>query len=1803
MNALTRVVLALVFFGCCVTATPAKAQTFVETIVGNGALNGIAVDTANGGNILVADANNNRVDVFSATGTLIRTIGSGLGSENGQLNGPRGVAIDTANGNNVLVADLGNNRIEVFSATGTFIRTIGSGLGSGNGQLNSPWGVAVDTANGSNILVGDTNNDRIEVFSATGTFIGTIGSGPGSGNGQLNHPFGVAIDTANGSNVVVLDGNNNRVEVFSSAGTFIRKFGSAGSGNGQLNGAFDLAIDPVNASNVLVADRTNNRVEAFSATGTFIRTIGSTGSGNGQLSGPIGIAVDAGNGGNVVVGDLVNNRVEIFSPTGTFLQSIVAGVGQLNVTYGTAVDTVNGSNVLVADFSNNRIQVFTSNGQFVRAMGSTGSGNGQLTGPNGVAVDTANGSNVIVGDTGNDRVEVFSATGAFITTIGSGPGSGNGQFNTPNGVAVDTANGGNVLVADTNNNRIQVFSSTGTFIRTIGNGQGSGNGQLNGPRGVAVDTANGSNVVVVDNGNNRVEVFSATGTFIRKFGSFGSGNGQMNAPWGVAIDTPNNSNVVVGDTFNKRVEVFSATGAFIRTIGLGVGNGDGQLNGPYGVAVDTVNASDVIASDRNNNRLEVFTDLFPTATQSIASVGLTQNTAAASFTPVTGSGGNGSLSYSVAPALPTGLSMATATGAITGTPTVTSSTTSYTVTVTDADNMIATANFSLTVNSVVAATQVIASTSLELNFVASPFMPVTGSGGTTPLLYGVSPALPTGLSMAASTGTITGTPTVTSSFTSYTVTVTDANSATATATFLLSVVSAPTVSAVSPSSGPTAGGTSVTLTGTNLTGASAVSFGGTAATSFTVNSASQITAITPTGSAGTIDLTVITAGGTSATSSADHYTYIAAPTVTALSPSSGPTAGGTSVTLTGTNLTGASAVSFGGTAATSFTVNSASQITAITPAGSAGTIDLTITTAGGTSATSSADHYTYMAAPTVSAINPGTSPTAGGATIAITGTNLTGATAVSFGGTAAKSFTVNSASQITAITPAGSVGWVHVTISTPGGTSITSASDHCTYVASPTVSAISPSSGPVAGGTTVTLTGTNLTGASAVSFGGTAASSFTVNSASQITATAPAGAAGAVDVTITTAGGASAIGSADKFTYLRTITTTLTASLAPSTFGTPVTFTAMVTGSGGSPTGTVTFKDGPATLGTGSLTSQRASFSIAALTVGNHSITAVYGGDSNFPASTSAALTQTIQPDPNAIAGQAYTYQSTLGVTGSATTDNTHFSSPVPGAVDPVQGHLFVADAYNHRVQILDTASLNVVATIGVPGVSGRDNTHLYQPGGVAFDVATGRVFVADTGNQRIQIFDAKSFAYVATLGQSGVNGLDNGHFLLPVSVKLNPANGQLYIADLGNHRVQIFDAATLAYVATLGTAAIPGSDDTHFNQPRDAAFNPSTNQIMVADSANSRLQLFDADSFAHQGTLGGPDLPLDANSYIGTPVTVAFDPMSNLILIADASVDDRVQVLDALTYGYLLTLGTTGSPGTAPSQYQGPHGVAVDPAHARIFIGDGANDRVQVYSISPSPQVSAVLPDSRSVRIGTKATVFAMIINAGATDLAGCRIALAATAPAGLTLSYQTTAASTNALTGTPNTPAPIAAGANQTFVVTFADDAPVSAMAMPLDFACTGVAPAPISPGVNTIDLLYSTTPVPDVIALAATVSGDGILTVPFSRNQAAAFAVATDNLGIAGLITAETDFNGAALPLIVTICPTNPKTAACLAPPANSVTSTIEAGTTPTFAIFAQASAPIQFAPATARIFVRFKDAQGVEHGATSVAVRTD
>jgi hypothetical protein len=284
----------------------------------------------------------------------------------------------------------------------------------------------------------------------------------------------------------------------------------------------------------------------------------------------------------------------------------------------------------------------------------------------------------------------------------------------------------------------------------------------------------------------------------------------------------------------------------------------------------------------------------------------------------------------------------------------------------------------------------------------------------------------------------------------------------------------PTVSGVSPTSGPITGGTSVTITGTGFVTGTTVNFVEEsqgipasdnvvlAATGVTVNGPSSITATAPAVTEGfTYYVTVATPIGNSAYATNDVFTYSpAAPTITGINPSSGSVAGGNAVTITGTGFVSGAIVSFvqesNGTPVTggvtvgagSVSVTGSTSITAVSPAVTAtGTYFVTVTTSTGTAATSSNDVYTYsLLVPLVSSVSPATGRIAGGTLVTIGGIGFVSGDTVSFtqesgysatgSAIAATGVTVVGSTTITAMSPAvTSTGTYFVTVTSSAGTS------------------------------------------------------------------------------------------------------------------------------------------------------------------------------------------------------------------------------------------------------------------------------------------------------------------------------------------------------------------------------------------------------------------------------------------------------------------------------------------------------------------------------------------------------------------------------------------------------------------------------------------------------------------------------------------------------------------------------------------------------------------------------------------------
>jgi FtsP/CotA-like multicopper oxidase with cupredoxin domain len=259
---------------------------------------------------------------------------------------------------------------------------------------------------------------------------------------------------------------------------------------------------------------------------------------------------------------------------------------------------------------------------------------------------------------------------------------------------------------------------------------------------------------------------------------------------------------------------------------------------------------------------------------------------------------------------------------------------------------------------------------------------------------------------------------------------------------------------------------------------------------------------------------------------------------------------------------------------------------------------------------------------------------------------------------------------------------------------------------------------------------------------------------------------------------------------------------------------------------------------------------------------------------------------------------------------------------------------------------------------------------------------------------------------------------------------------------------------------------------------------------------------------------------------------------------------------------------------------------------------RVLPAASASTQLVSAVLPQSRSVQVGAAATTFATLDNFGTATGSACRVAPQTSVPE--SFFFQTTDPLTNMPTGVPNAPIDIGAGQSQSFVLGLTPSAAFAPTDVAFNFSCANAAAAPSLVGVNTLNLSASTTPVPDIVVLAAS-SDPGYVDIPGATGTGF-FAVATDDLGAGAAITVSVDTGTSSLPVNLAVCQTDPNSGACLASPAVNIVTTIAANATPSFGVFVTGSGAVSDSPGVNRVFVRFTDTGGVLRGETSIAVRT-
>ena len=515
-------------------------------------------------------------------------------------------------------------------------------------MLNTPIGIVVDA--GGNVLVTDTLNHEVEIFDPSGNLIASYGVA-GDGDGEFLTPISIhatfapaaTVGTGTGTATVV-DSNNHRLQQFTYAitkpvssdtrveFTHVSSSGSRGQSPGQFVLPSALSVHP-SGTYFGVAD--GSRVQLFSPSGSPLALAGSANAnpghdpatnnpvdGDGELYLPGGLALSSGN--RMYVVDSGNHRVQVFQVAAgppvsvTYLSqfgSLGSGDGEFDAPVGIRLDA--SGNVWVADTGNHRVQVFDPDGAFLYKFGSRGDGDNGFFRPADIDLD---GTSAYVTDPGNHRVQVFSVTASplgtsYERTLGGSETYALGEFNNP--LAVEFLPDGRILVADSNNHRLQVLAADGTALsecgvpspRSVASAPdpvaGACGTQMGLPRGLEV-LADGR-IAVIDSVEGRVLLFNSDFSAVEALSSTGSGGVALNTPGG--ISTAPDGNLYVADTNNHRVQVYSPSGqSYAPTRAFGTpGLSTGEFSSPNSVAVGPgPDSHRLYVVDSCNSRVQAF---------------------------------------------------------------------------------------------------------------------------------------------------------------------------------------------------------------------------------------------------------------------------------------------------------------------------------------------------------------------------------------------------------------------------------------------------------------------------------------------------------------------------------------------------------------------------------------------------------------------------------------------------------------------------------------------------------------------------------------------------------------------------------------------------------------------------------------------------------------------------------------------------------------------------------------------------------------------------------------------------------------------------------------------------------------------------------------------------------------------------------------------------------------------------------------------------------------------------------------------
>lgn len=606
-----------------------------------------------------------------------------------------------------------------------------------------------------------------------------------------------------------------------------------------------------------------------------------------------------------------------------------------------------------------------------------------------------------------------------------------------------------------------------------------------------------------------------------------------------------------------------------------------------------------------------------------------------------------------------------------------------------------------------------------------------------------------------------------------------------------------------------------------------------------------------------------------------------------------------------------------------------------------------------------------------------------------------------------------------------------------------------------------------------------------------------------------------------------------------------------------------------------------------------------------------FGSWTGAVASATSASTTVTMSAPQSVTAN-FLGTTTTGITASPNPATAGQPVTLSATISSAAGTPTGTVSFRDGATTIATVSLsgNTASTIATPAGGSHSYTAIYNGDG------------AFAGSTSATVVETVNFVASTTTLASSANPSNQGQSVTFVATVTG--TGATGTVTFNEGATTLGSAPLTGGSASFATASL--SDGTHVisaNYSGDTTFGPSISSLIsqvvhtpCSDAFASAPAFASANGTAFGttvGTTGETGEPNHAgNSMPLNSVWCKWTPAASGVVTIDTTGSNFDTTLAVYTGGVISTLTqVAANDNIASGNPQSRVSFTATAGTAYMIAVDGAGAETGNYVVNwtladpATPTIYAsILPSARSVTTGTVATAFATIVNAGSSTATACSLAAPSGFPA--TFSYQITDAN-NVPTGTANAPKDIAAGGAQSFVFAVTPFVDLNAVDLAVVFACTNTPTTVTVSGLNTLLLSASSTPSPDMVAIGATPTNDGILTIP-GNTGTVAFAAAAIDIGAAGSITATVDDNGKGLPVTSMLCQSDRTTSACVNPPSqgSSATLTVNTNDVVTFSIFVTGTGAgagaVAFDPANNRLFLRLKTPDGVTRGTTSVAVRT-